>query len=321
MSEKVPNEMKAVDEFISELEPGSKIVMEASYSWQYLYDYLEQNGFDMTLANPLQVKAIASARIKTDKIDAETLAHLLRANLVPASYVPPQQVRDERQVARLRSSLVNIRTEVKNKIHAILARHGINYEMSDLFGKSGMEYLQTLELPAASRFEIDQYLFLLPALNERIDGVQVQIEAMAEDNYHAKLLMTMPGVSHYSALMIMAEIGDITRFPSSKQLCSFAGIVPSVYQSGNTRRTGHLTKQGSSWLRWMLIQCANRAIYTNSALRKFYLRLHDKKGHKPAVIATARKMLVYAHIMLKHNMQYSQLQVNRQVQKDLEDVN
>ena len=213
MSEKVPNEMKAVDEFISELEPGSKIVVEASYSWQYLYDYLEQNGFDMTPANPLQVKAIASARIKTDKIGAEMLAHLLRADLIPESYVAPQRVRDERQVARLRSSLVNIRTEVKNKIHAILARHGINYEMSDIFGKSGMEYLQTLELPAASRFEIDQYLFLLPALDERIDGVQKQVEAMAEDNYHARLIMTIPGISHYSALMIMAEIGDITRFP------------------------------------------------------------------------------------------------------------
>ena len=321
MSEKVPNEMKAVDEFISELEPGSKIVVEASYSWQYLYDYLEQNGFDMTPANPLQVKAIASARIKTDKIDAEMLAHLLRADLIPESYVAPQRVRDEKQVARLRSSLVNIRTEVKNKIHAILARHGINYEMSDIFGKSGMEYLQTLELPAASRFEIDQYLFLLPALDERIDGVQKQVEAMAEDNYHARLIMTIPGISHYSALMIMAEIGDITRFSPSRQLCSFAGLVPSVYRSGNTMRTGHLTKRGSSWLRWMLVQCANRAIYTNSALRKFYLTLHDKKGHKTAVIATARKMLVYIHIMLKHNLQYSALQVSRQMQKDLEDVN
>jgi transposase len=313
MSEKIPNEQQAIDKFIPRLEPNSKIVMEASSCWEYLYDYLEEHRFDMSLANPLKLKAIASARIKTDRIDAEILAHLLRTNLIPESYVAPQNVRDERQVVRLRASLVNIRVQVKNKIHALLAKHGITYQFSDLFGKAGIEFLQTLELPAASRFELDQYLTLLQVLDEKINTVQKQIEGMATDNYHAKLLMTIPGISYYSALMIMSEIGDITRFHSKKHLCSFAGLVPSVYQSGNTRRTGHITKQGSSWLRWILIQAANRAIYTNSALRKFYLELNKRKGHKTAIVATARKMLIYMYMMLRLNIPFHALQVNKKM--------
>lgn len=311
LEEKVPNEPQAIDKMIAKLEPGSKVVMEASSCYQYLYDYMEQNGFDMTLAHPLKVKAIASARIKTDKIDAETLAHLLRANLIPESYAAPENVRDERQVVRLRASLVDIRTQIKNKIHAMLARNGIRYEGSDVFGKSGIGWLQMLELPDASRFELDQYLTLLPVIDEKIDTVQKQIELMATDNYHAKLLMSIPGVSYYTALTVMAEIGDITRFPDAKHLCSYAGIVPSVHQSGNTRRTGHITKQGSSMLRWILIQAANRIIRTNSPLKAFYLELRQKRGHSVAVTATARKMFIYMYIMLKNNIPYTALQVNR----------
>ncbi|MBI5035869.1 IS110 family transposase, partial [Candidatus Micrarchaeota archaeon] len=264
------------------LEPCSKVVMEASSTWQYLYDYLEQKGFDMTLANPLEVKAIASAKVKTDKVDAEMLAHLLRANLIPECYVPPQYVRDERQVARLRASLVEVRTQVKNKVHAILSRNGVKHEFSDLFGKSGVSFLETLELPPASRFELDEYLTLLLVLDDRVDSVQKQVEVMAEDNYGARLLMTIPGVSHYSALMIMSEIGDFTRFPDAKHLCAYAGLVPSVYQSGKTRRTGHITKRGSRWLRWISIQCANRAVQSNNALRSFFSELEQSKGHQVA---------------------------------------
>lgn len=311
MSEKVQNEPKDMDEFISKVEPGSKIVMEASSCWQYLYDYLEQQGFDMTLAHPLKVKAIASAKIKTDKIDAETLAHLLRANLIPESYVPPQQVRDERQVTRLRQSLVDMRTQAKNKVHALLRNRGVNFEFSDLFGKSGIEYLHSLDLPASSRFELDQYLTVLELLDEKIDVVQKQIEIMTGDNYHARLLMSIPGISHYSALMIMSEIGDITRFPDAKHLCSFAGLVPSTYQSGHTMRSGNITKQGSSRLRWILGQAANRIGNYNSPLSRFYLKIENKKGSSTAKTATARKLLVYIYVMLKHNIPYSALQINK----------
>lgn len=311
LNEKVANTPESIDALVQRLEPGSKIVMEASSTWQYLYDYLEQHGFDMTLAHPLKVKAIASARIKTDKIDAETLAHLLRSNLVPESYVPPQYIRDERQVARLRASFVDIRTQVKNKIHAVLRRHGITYEFSDVFGVAGMQFLHTIELPAASRFELDEYLLLLASLDERIDVVQGQVQAMACDNYGARLLMTIPGVSYYSALMIMSEIGDVTRFVDAKRLCSYAGLVPSVYQSGFTRRTGRITKQGSHWLSWIAIQSANKAVLNNNALRSFYLELKQRKGHSTAIVATARKLLIYVFIMLKNNLAFRQLQVNR----------
>lgn len=190
----------------------------------------------MKLAHPLKTRAIAEARIKTDSIDAETLAHLLRTNLLPESYVPDRHTRIERQITRHRASLVDIRTMIKNKIHAILRRHGIRHEFSDLFGKSGIEFLRQLDLPMYSRFQLNQYLVILRVLDYKIGETSNKIELFTKVNPAAQRLIKIPGISYYSALMIMSEIGDIRRFPSLKKLCSYAGLVPSTYQSGDITR-------------------------------------------------------------------------------------
>jgi transposase len=303
--------VQGLEKFLERIDKDAKLVMEACYSWQHLYEYLEEVGYEVKLAHPLKTRAIAEARIKTDSIDSETLAHLLRTDLLPESYVPAKYVRVERQIARHRASLVNMRTQVKNKIHAILARHGIRYEYSDLFGKSGIEFLQKVDLPSESRFQLNQYLVLLRVLSHKIEETSEQIEALSIDNPSARLLMSIPGISHYSALLIMAEIADIRRFPTAKHLCSYAGLIPSVHQSGDMRRTGHLTNQGSKWLRWILIQCANVAIKRDNALKRFYGRIEKKKGHKIAIVATARKMLCYVYAMLTLGIEFNALQVNR----------
>lgn len=285
--------------------------MEACSCWQHIYDYLEDAGFSVKLAHPLRVKAIASARIKTDAIDAETLAHLLRANLIPESYVPPNCVRKERNVVRHRASLVGIKTQIKNKIHAILIRHGINYEFSDAFGKVGMEYLYTLDLPEVDRIAIDHYLKLIDIIDMKIDESNEVVERLCKENPMANLLTSIPGVGYYSALLIVSEIGDIRRFKTAKQLCSYAGLVPSVYQSGNTIKRGRITKQGSRWLRWMLTQCAHVAVRKDYELRTFYIRVSKRKGKKAATVAVARKLLVYVHKMLTLNLAYNALFIKR----------
>ena len=144
---------------------------------------------------------IAEARIKTDSIDSETLAHLLRADLVLKSYVPPRWVRDERQITRHRAGLVKIRSIIKNRVHALLTKHGITYEFSDLFGRSGIEFLRQVDVPPATRFELDHYLMLIRVLNYKIEETQKQIELMVEDNPDARLLTSIPGISYYSALL------------------------------------------------------------------------------------------------------------------------
>lgn len=311
---KFRNEPHELDMFLLNVQQDSKIALESCSCWQYVYDYVKDAGFDnVVLAHPMGVRAIAASRKKTDKHDAHILADLKRMNMLPEAYAASHDVRVERQITRHRLSLVNMQIELKNKIHAILRRHGINVEeqFSDAFTKKAIEYLQSIDLPMCDRFELDQYLELLQELQKRISDTQERIEELAGDNPDARLLMSIPGISYYSALMIRAEIGDIRRFPDSEKLASYAGLVPSVYQSGNTCITGHITKQGSTHLRWVLTQTANVAVMHDKHLRAFYVRLRKNKGHNKAITATAHKMLKYIHIMLKNNIPYNALQVHK----------
>ncbi len=285
------------------------IAIEACSVWQYIYDYLHDSGyFDLILANPYQVRIIANSRKKTDRHDAKTLADLARTNMLPRSYAAPRDVREQRQITRHRASLTRINVEIKNKIHAILLRHGIDTIYSDTFGKKGIEYLRTLALPMTDRFELDSYLDILENINKQIKDTTERVEEFVDQHPHARLLMSIPGVDYYSALMICAEIGDITRFPDRKKLVCFAGLNPSVYQSGNTCRTGHIAKQGDRNLRWIIVQCANVAVRHDKYLAQFYHHLKEKKNHNVAIVAVARKMLELMYTMMKLNIPYHALQ-------------
>lgn len=312
--QKFKNDPQELDNFLVNVKQDSKVALESCSCWQYMYDYLKDANYEnVVLAHPLGVRAIAASRKKTDKHDAKILADLLRMNMLPEAYAAHWDVRVKRQITRHRLSLVNVRVELKNKIHAILLRHGINADdqVSDLFTQSGIDYLQSINLPMCDRFELDQYIELIQETTKRINTTQERIEEIAGDDPEARLLMTIPGISYYSALMIKAEIGDIRRFPNHEKLTSYAGLNPSVYQSGNTCITGHISKQGSKNLRWILIQTANVAIMHDKTLAMFYQGIKRTRGHKIAIVATARKMLKYINTMLYHNIQYYALQVHK----------
>jgi transposase len=316
--QKFKNNPQELDTFLLNVKQDSKIVLESCSCWQYMYDYLKDAGYEyVVLAHPLGVRAIAASRKKTDKHDAKILADLLRTNLLPIAYAAPWDVRVKRQITRHRLSFVNMQTELKNKIHAILLRHGINVDerYSDLFGKEGVKYLRSVDLPYCDRFELDQYLDTFELYQEKIGTAQERIEEMAADDPSARLLMTIPGISYYSALMIVAEIGNIGRFQNHEKLTSYAGLNPSIYQSGNSLVSGHISKQGSKNLRWILIQTANVAVMHDKTLAKFYHRIQRHRGHKIAIVATARKMLKYVNTMLHHKITYQALQVNKNHKK------
>lgn len=302
-----------IDSLLSTLDPKeTTIAIEACSTWQYVYDYLFDSGYHgLVLANPIKVRLIAESKKKTDRYDANTLAELLRVNMLPQSYAAPRDVREQRQITRHRASLVRIRTEIKNKVHAILLRHGIDYEYSDVFGQKGIEYLKSLDLPACDRFELDQYIALIETINGQIKDNNELITDYADAHPHARLIMTVPGVDYYSALTICGEIGDVHRFPHVKKLVSFAGLNPSVYQSGSTLRMGHISKQGNRNLRWILVQCANVAIRYDPWMAAYYRKLVQKKHHNVAIVAVARKMLERIYTMMKLSLPYHALQVNR----------
>lgn len=303
-----PNDM---DMFLANVPSNAKIALESCSCWQYTFDYLQDAGYGVTLANPSRIRLIAESRKKTDKHDAMILANLLRTNMLPTSYAAPSDIRMQRQISRHRLSLVNLRVEVKNKIHAILLRHGISSELNDIFTEKGIEWLESIDLPMCDRFELDQYISLLRHLSKQIDDTQERIEETAADDKYARLAMTHVGISYYSALMVTSEIGDIQRFDSKEKLVSFAGLNPSVYQSGDKCYTGSISKQGSKNLRWILIECANIAVKHDKRLKSYYMRKRLAKGHKKAIVAVARKMLINLYIMLKHNIPYHALRVNK----------
>lgn len=278
----------------------AKVVLEASSSSMRVYDALSKT-CNIKVAHPARVKAIASARIKTDKIDARILAQLLRADLIPESFVPCVVHRQARLLVRHRASLVWSRTRIKNQIRSLLTKEGVKIPFDTPFGKKGMIFLRTIELGEIQRISMDTTLYILDAFNTKIEEADKHIESFASQDAYAKLLVTIPGVSWFSALVVSSEICDIQRFESHKKLCSYAGLVPSVYQSGSTDRKGHITKQGSRMLRWILIQDARSAVKHSKRFARKYNKLAKRIGEKKAIVAIARNIAVSMYFMLVRN--------------------
>lgn len=299
------NNNRGIDYLVSLLTMEDRVVMESTGPyWLDLYNHLDDLHIAVVLANPLKTKAIASARIKSDKVDARILAHLLRTDLIPECYVPPKDMREIRSLVRHRLSIVKLRTIVKNKVHALVDRNGLKHEFSDLFGKSGLHWLKGLELSALDRLMLENYLMHLESLNLQIEKVDGEITARASVDGDVRLLLSLTGVNVYSALLIKSEIGTIERFSDYKKLVSWAGLAPSLHQSGDVEYHGSVTKQGSTMLRWIIVESARVASNFDPRLRDFYERVKARRGDQKAVVAVANKMLKIIWFMLSRKEAY-----------------
>jgi transposase len=284
----------------------SKVVIEASTTSLHIYDIL-CDSCTVVVAHPLKVKAIASAKIKTDKIDARILAQLLRADLIPQAYYPSKEQRQIRSLVRHRISLREMTTRIKNQIHAILAKEGIKSPYKEVFGKRGTEFLRTVDVGELHRLSLNSLLIVMAELNKQIKESEDRIEEVASQNAYCKLLKTHPGVGWLTALAVASEVVDISRFPSHKHFCSYLGIVPSVYQSGSTDRKGHITRQGNSMIRWLLTQCARNASRHSRRFRRKYARFMKRGlGDQRAIIAIARTIAVDMYFMLVRSEPYKE---------------
>lgn len=270
--------------------PNIPVAVESTMNWIPFYENLESLGCKVLLSNPLQTKAIAHARIKNDKVDSEVLADLLRTNLLPTAYIQPRKIRDLKEIVRERSNFVEMRTKIKNKIHSVLFKTNSRHEFTDLYGVAGMKWLINLELRDVYRRELNRYLETLKHLNEQVNKISEIIENTAKLDFDCKLLMTIPGISYYSALMIKSEIGDISRFNSASKLCSYAGLIPSTYASADKVRHGRITKRGSKWLRKALINSVTSGSRNHNRIGAFYKKLKKSKGTGKAKVAAGRKL-------------------------------
>lgn len=312
------NNHDGIASLASRLTMDDKVVMESTGSvWANLYNHLDDAHIPVVLANPLKTKAIASAKIKSDEIDARILAHLLRADLIPESYVPPKEIREIRALIRHRASIVKIRTMIKNKVHAIVDKNGLEHEelFSDLFGKAGMSWLRTIQLPSLDRLMLDNHLEHLESLKKQVRVTDQEILSKASRDEDVRLLLSMTGVDIFSALLIRSEIGNIARFPEYKKLISWAGLAPSLHQSGSVEYHGNITKQGSKMLRWVMVEAARVAVNHDEKMQTFYERVKYRRGDQKAIVATASKMLKIIWFVLTRREPYQSRNQTRYEEK------
>jgi transposase len=299
------NDPQVILDYFAALDQKTRIVIESCASWYWLYDLLTDNGYKMIVSNPVKTKAIASARIKNDKLDSHMLAQLLRANLVATVHVSSIETRKLKELVRHRQKLVRDASRMKNRIHSILAKNNSPTPFSDLFGVKGLQYLEEIQLPDYHRFQVDNLLSLYQHLQERIEPLTEAVNKLAKEHPMAKLLVTIPGIGPITAMFIVAEIEDIGRFPSYRDLASYAGLVPSLNASGANTHTGRITKQGSVYLRTALVEAA-QAIprMKHCRLNLFFRRRIVKSGYGKAIVATAHKILQYVYFVLRNQTPY-----------------
>jgi transposase len=247
LQRRLPNDGDSVEQFFAALPPRTPVAIEASGTWWWLVDLLERQGHRAVLSNPKQTKAIAAARLKNDRVDAQRLALLLRGDLLPTVWIPPAELREARELIRHRVSLVWLRGEIRNRLLALLARRNLQPGS----GKSwltarGVRELQGLTLqPIPSLIRAD-CLALLRALDGQIRRLDAELRARWGSDLRVQRLMTIPGVGPFIAIVLVLELGNIQRFPSGKHLASYIGLTPRVRASADRIRTGHISKRRQS---------------------------------------------------------------------------
>jgi transposase len=279
-------------------------VIEASSSYRWLYDLLSPRG-QVVLAHPLQLRAIVAGRAKTDKLDAALLAKLLRAGLIPRSYVPPVSYQHLRDLTRARARLSREATGAKNELHALLTRRNIPSPFVVPFGPRGRRWLASLELEPVDALVRDELLARLAHFDGALAAQDRLLNELAASFPQAQALTVLHGIGLYSALLIVAEIGEPGRFPDGRKVGAYAGLTARVHQSGSESYSGHITHQGSSWLRWILVEAAMKLVFRDRQLGNFYQRVRKRSGVKIARVAAARKLAVicWKRLMRWHRAQ------------------
>lgn len=283
----------------SELGPRDCVALEVTTNAFTIARLLLPSGARVTLSDPMRTRIIAESKFKNDKLDARKLAELDRVGYLPKVWLPDADTETLRHLLSQRQSLVDRRTEQKNRIHSLLHRYLLRFPSTDLYGVAGRNFLHSLleqeTLALYDAFELHTALQEI----DRLDARLAEFEQLLADFICARPtllaqldhLLSLTGVSLVVGAGLLAAIGDVNRFPNAKRLASYFGLVPSTYQSGDSRAFhGRITKRGRAQARWLLIEAAEHLRQAPGPLRSFYQRLAKKRGHNVAVVAVARKL-------------------------------
>lgn len=300
--EKLANDEKGICDFFAQF-PGIVCAIETSRGFEWLVDLLQDIGHEVKVCNARKAKLIAETSFKTDKIDAKVLMELLARNYIPvvAFGTPEQRLLKDR--LRWRIHLMRSAVRLKLRIHALLDKE--NKGHPDPFSVAGREYLAQVRIHPARQEILDKHLALLDEYEQRLDHEMKWIIRTAKKDPRCQLLMSIPGVGPVSALVLTAEISDVSRFSRAEQIAKYFGLVPKEDSSGDRRRLGPITKEGSRLARWILIQDAWTAIRKDRELHNIFLRVSVRRGQKVAIVAIARRLAEIAFNVLRHGVPYS----------------
>jgi len=285
-----------------------EMVVEATASYEWFVRLTEPLAARIVLAHPQKMRVIAESTRKSDKLDAQVLAEFLALDLVPASYRPTQRERDHRRLVRQRDAIQRRITSIKNRIRRILSDY--NADRRDLFTVPGQQFLQEFPFSAAERFAVDQLSQELTFQQEQLKQADRQLEQFAKTSplrqrQQRELLRSIPGVGFVTSEVVLAELADVDRFDSQKQVVSYAGLAPGQRESDGKSKQLHIEKTGSKHLRWILVEAAWQLVRYAPRWKTIYEKLKQKLGAKKAIIAIARRLLCLMVAVLKSGEPYS----------------
>jgi len=287
------------------LDSSDWVVIESTTNAWHVYDLLEPLVSKVLVANPIKVKQIACARVKTDKKDTLILARLLAANLVPTVWVPPKHVRALRQLISQRRKLVGMHTQVVNRMHSVSHRHHLGHPRGKRFQEKDMGWREKLD--GIERFQLDLDLETKKYLKGQIDRITAELGRMSHEEPWAEsmlYLMQIPGFGVVTGMTVLAAIGDIARFETPKRLASYSGLVPGLEQSGMKLRSKGITKEGRRELRWAMVEVAQRAVKADPHWKRLFTTLERRMHRNQAMVAIARHLLTMVWSVLTHKTSY-----------------
>jgi transposase len=287
--------------------PGKVLVgMEACGHYPWFEQLLSGCGHELWLGDASRIRASVVRKQKTDRRDAEQLLHLLMEGRFPRIWVPSLEERDVRQLLVHRHKQVQARTRIKNQLQAIALSQGVQKKRK-LWSQGGRAELEKLELLPYAAARRQRLLATLDELEAEIARLQEQVEEEVKQRAAAQRLMTHPGVGPVTALAMVLTLGPAERFATGKQVASYFGLIPSEHSSGGGQRLGHISKQGSSFLRFLLVEAGQSAARYDPELGRFYRRLSMRKHRGLAKVAVARRLAVRLYLMLREEWTYAQL--------------
>jgi transposase len=318
---RVGHDREGFREFLQSLPPRSQIALETSGSYYWLVEEMERAGHEPQLAHALTAKRRMEGRHKTDERDARGLAMLLRNGTLPRVWIPPAELRDQREMLRWRMSLMRMKTQLKNRIHGVLLRYNLSIEASDLYGDRGRaELISRLgELPQWSQESVLEQLRMVDSVETQIGECEKQLEVLLYPSAERDLLRTIPCVGKILSAVIALEVGDVRRFPSAGDLVSYAGLVPSARESAERKRQGGCPRDCNVYLKWALVEagnliaCKQKHWPDRHAVRLYQRVKQNTKMHGKAAMAVARHLAEAAYWILSKQEVYREPKLSRQV--------